>query len=632
MQLKTQSISRNKHLELIHLFFQEMNVTYKPPLFPKPSEIKTPPNADGWKTFYNYYHVFHSVNQVEDDNRFWFLDNIHFPEPLTPFEAIVCEAQWLALSQFSNRVFSIPNIFGITQKMLNGYVYISPNPRIDSSKAIQRAVLFEERAGYYFDNWETLYSQWQQKVESQISALDRIVIPDLPEIEDLASVKSGKGIPASYCLLEAFEKVIENLFVMWSYQFEMLNLSYIALWTFLDFCKQAFPGSSEQTLLAMVEDTDGLLFRPEDELKKLATLAFDWNLSTYFKSFATPDRLFQNLDALPNGKKWLHHYKAAQHPWFNYSSGSGFYHRYRSWIDRPTIPLTLIAGYLENLENGLALEQQKTLSPAERDEMASQYEVRLSTREDRKAFRDLLGLSRLVFPYLENHNFFAEHWHHTIFWNKIREFGAVLKANGFMDDYNDVFFLNRHEIKSALTDLVTSWASGSKPVGAKVWPDQIRSRKHTMNSLRKWSPPPFLGRKPTAIDDPMITMYWGITESNLKGFHSPRQTTSDPITGCGASPGIAEGQVRILKSVDQLDQVEDGDILVCPITSPKWAPVFSKIGATVSDIGGIMCHAAIVSREFGLPAVVGTVQATRVLQTGQTVRVNGNTGVVSILT
>jgi pyruvate,water dikinase len=71
--------------------------------------------------------------------------------------------------------------------------------------------------------------------------------------------------------------------------------------------------------------------------------------------------------------------------------------------------------------------------------------------------------------------------------------------------------------------------------------------------------------------------------------------------------------------------------LVCPVTAPSWGPVFGKIKAAVSDIGGTMSHAAIVAREYGLPAVVGTGQATQRIKTGQRLRVDGNRGIVQIL-
>jgi pyruvate, water dikinase len=87
----------------------------------------------------------------------------------------------------------------------------------------------------------------------------------------------------------------------------------------------------------------------------------------------------------------------------------------------------------------------------------------------------------------------------------------------------------------------------------------------------------------------------------------------------------------VVTGLGDLDTVREGEILVCGITSPAWAPIFSKIAGTVTDIGGIMSHAAIVSREYGLPAVVGTGKATSRIKTGDLLRVNGTDGRVTIL-
>jgi pyruvate, water dikinase len=103
------------------------------------------------------------------------------------------------------------------------------------------------------------------------------------------------------------------------------------------------------------------------------------------------------------------------------------------------------------------------------------------------------------------------------------------------------------------------------------------------------------------------------------------------VRGYAASSGIVEGTARVLRDVNEIGQIRDGEILVCPVTAPSWGPVFGKIKAAVSDIGGTMSHAAIVAREYGMPAVVGTGQATRRIRTGQRVRVDGDRGVVTIL-
>ncbi|WP_457614787.1 phosphoenolpyruvate synthase [Methanopyrus sp.] len=100
------------------------------------------------------------------------------------------------------------------------------------------------------------------------------------------------------------------------------------------------------------------------------------------------------------------------------------------------------------------------------------------------------------------------------------------------------------------------------------------------------------------------------------------------VRGLGASPGIGTGKVRIVMDVDEIDKVEEGDVLVTRMTTPDMVPAMRKASAIVTDEGGITCHAAIVSRELGIPCVVGTGNATEVLEEGQVVTVDGERGVV----
>jgi pyruvate, water dikinase len=126
-------------------------------------------------------------------------------------------------------------------------------------------------------------------------------------------------------------------------------------------------------------------------------------------------------------------------------------------------------------------------------------------------------------------------------------------------------------------------------------------------------------------------MLWGVTTERLQAWAGSQDGDGRQLPGYAASPGEVEGEARVVRSAEQLDEVQPGEILVCTITSPAWAPIFSKIAATVTDIGGIMSHAAIVSREYGLPAVVGTGTATSRIKTGQRIKVDGSTGMVEIL-
>jgi pyruvate,water dikinase len=127
-------------------------------------------------------------------------------------------------------------------------------------------------------------------------------------------------------------------------------------------------------------------------------------------------------------------------------------------------------------------------------------------------------------------------------------------------------------------------------------------------------------------------MLWGVSDDTIQRWlGAGEQGDSNELLGVAASPGVVEGTARVILSPTELDAVQEGEVLICPITAPSWAPVFTKISAAVSDIGGIMAHAAIVSREYGLPAVVGTGFGTKSIKTGQMVRVDGSRGVVTIV-
>jgi pyruvate,water dikinase len=157
----------------------------------------------------------------------------------------------------------------------------------------------------------------------------------------------------------------------------------------------------------------------------------------------------------------------------------------------------------------------------------------------------------------------------------------------------------------------------------------VARRRELLEKLREWKPPPALGTMPHEVSDPILVMLWGVTPQRLQEW--ARTDGGNELSGAAASPGEVEGPARVVDGLGDLDTVREGEILVCTVTSPAWAPIFSKIAATVTDIGGIMSHAAIVSREYGLPAVVGTGLATSRITTGQRLRVDGTNGQVTIL-
>lgn len=109
----------------------------------------------------------------------------------------------------------------------------------------------------------------------------------------------------------------------------------------------------------------------------------------------------------------------------------------------------------------------------------------------------------------------------------------------------------------------------------------------------------------------------------------PPRGDANTVTGLLVSPGVYRGRVRVIRSAVDLSCVRAGDVLVCPTTSAAWTMVFQRAGALVTDAGSVLSHTAIVAREFGLPAVVATANATSVLKDGEEVIVDGTRGTVN---
>src|SRR5271169_353433 len=123
------------------------------------------------------------------------------------------------------------------------------------------------------------------------------VLPDpvLPEFDPLEHVHAGRGIASNHDLLVAYQKTMEGYFRMWHHHFEFLLLGYGAYLTFFDFCKKAFPEITDQTIARMVAGTDAEIFRPDDELRRLAKCAIELGVDGQFREGVSPDQIIKSL-------------------------------------------------------------------------------------------------------------------------------------------------------------------------------------------------------------------------------------------------------------------------------------------------------------------------------------------------
>jgi phosphohistidine swiveling domain-containing protein len=249
---------------------------------------------------------------------------------------------------------------------------------------------------------------------------------------------------------------------------------------------------------------------------------------------------------------------------------------------------------------------------ADRDRREAETLERIDPAQ-RPAFAELLERVKRAAPLEEGHTLYIDQRGLQAVREVLLGFGARLVAQGRLDRREDVFMLDRHKLRKALLH----------DHGARLQAEANR-RRAELDDARGREPELIVGAPPapTGAADPIFIKFYG----------TPGVERGDArrLIGHPASPGRASGTARVVQDASDLGRVSAGDVLVCTTTTPSWTPVFASLAALVTDTGGILCHAAVIAREYGLPAVVGTETATRRIADGSMVTVDGSTGDVWI--
>jgi len=270
--------------------------------FPAPSSLKVLPGTEGAQAAYPYYVQFTKA----DDERFWFYNSMHFPEPMSAFDMVTAEAAYCALGAANTRVHCLPTTLGIDHRIINGRVYIGGNAVTDPAEIARRTEEFQKRAFYYYANWERLYAQWREKMLALIRDAQALPAPALPEFEPLEHVHAGRGVASNHQLLDVYQKTLEGYFRMWHHHFEFLLLGYGAYMTFFAFCKKAFPEITDQTIARMVAGIDAEIFRPDEELRRLARKAVELGVDSAFREGVPVADVIRTLEQSgAPGRSWL---------------------------------------------------------------------------------------------------------------------------------------------------------------------------------------------------------------------------------------------------------------------------------------------------------------------------------------
>ncbi|MBP1735541.1 MAG: PEP-utilizing protein mobile region [Deltaproteobacteria bacterium] len=606
--------------------------------FPFASEVKIPKELEGWEEMYAPIRLFGKDREEWDNNHIWFADKIHAPEPLYPLDDIFQEAWQIALSQNNTRVFCIPPAQGVAQRILGCYMYISPVEPPSPETIGEKAALFGKRVPYVFQNYDMLWEKWLQKFQALGKEMRELeLVKEMPKfVPDDEVIPLVKGYTASYDVLASYNLLINLIFKAWQWHFEYLNLAYAAYLMFADAARKLFPGIKESTIGKMVAGAEVDMFRPEEELCRLSRLAMAHRtVADVLKKDTSAAEKTKELESTADGRVWLEELQRVKDPWMMVSCGSGWFHYEGSWTNKKDVPFTYMQSYIQRLEKGETIERSLTAISEERERIVAEYRKLIKTDDDRKSFDDAFGVVRTIYKYAEDHIFWVEHWLHTIWFEKVRVFGKLLVDNKVLKNVDDIFLFNRFEVPVLLEDLVTTWALGEGvPSRSKFWMEKAEKREKIINAAKQWMAPPALGIPPEEIVEPFTVMLWGVTGAQVDEWMKGEGKAGKDITelkGFASSAGVAEGPARVLKLLGDIVNLKEGEILVAPTTNPSWAPVFTKIKGAVTDIGGLTSHAAIVSREYGLPSVTGTGYATQVIKTGDIIRLDGGTGVVTIV-
>jgi phosphohistidine swiveling domain-containing protein len=228
----------------------------------------------------------------------------------------------------------------------------------------------------------------------------------------------------------------------------------------------------------------------------------------------------------------------------------------------------------------------------------------------RKLFRVLLGWAQRFGPDREQALFYM-----GAGWPTLRrlalELGRRLSESGSLLAAEDIFFLETSEIEAAIT---------ARDSGRTRLANLAHERRELREARKRLHPPP--------VVPPDYKVRFG--PFDMSAFETQRRNIPEGTTlrGFAVSPGRVSAPASVIRSPADFSRMEPGTVLVCPTTTPAWTPLFSQARGLVTDVGGVLAHGSIVAREYGIPAVLGTGQASHRIHHGQHITVDGNQGLV----
>ena len=538
----------------------------------------------------------------------WFRDTAHCTPPVTPLFGW----HWAKFCSHGLKAacaeLSIPACKGWEIRLLNGGIYCSLQIVRDPGEVAEREVKFNLALQPWLDDFDGLWSGYKQEL---LGIYDKLKKLDVDKVTNLELAHHN------YDLMRAYMR-------MWEIHFLGLYAAFSAWYIFDNITKERFglkdlePGFQD-----MVRGFDNKIYQMDQKMWEFNRLAVAMGITDLFKE-NEPDVIIAKLPQSVIGQKWYREFISYLQ---NDDVGGWRMTRFSDltepyWLEKPAIPVALVKDNIMRGSDFNLINIRKQL--AEKRETAISHFLNQIPPEERDYLGKLLKLSGKVSSYNEEHDLYCELMSQALMRRGYLAIGRRLTQAGTISAPEDIFMLNPEEIDRVIMVPETHdlrWLTG---IRRSNWEESCRNNNFPLI---------FTDREnlDEAIRMDILPSRDAIAIKAIVG-ESPRpkrELAADLWGVCGCA-GEAEGEACVVSTYEELSKVKPGNILVCPGINPAWTPVFGKIKGVITDNGGILCHAAIVGREYGLPTIVNTQKGTSRIKTGQMIRMDA-TGAIYIL-
>ena len=520
----------------------------------------------------------------------WTFERMHAPEPLTLADALAFQCAFDHGITTAARAYGVP--MRAQTRRINTYLYLTFVPTTWPPGADDR---LEQAIGRLGELWDDEY---------------------LPEIKRHLQHWEAFDPPNATLpqLIDALDDSVERTRRLYEIHFLIWFPFMAAISQFDDFHREVL-GGSEFDAYRLLQGFDNKTIEGGRALWQLSRQALRVAPVREVLDHVPAEAVITALEASLAGQSFLVRLREYLDAWGQRGDRWGW--SFPSWIEDPTPVLETLKDYVHQPDRDLEAEMAAQVTEREHLVGRAREQLRGALPEVVQRFEYLLQAAQTAIVLTEDHSHWIDfrcmyHLHRISL-----EVGRRFAEAGVIDEPDDVFLLTLEEVGETALELPRV---NRRP--------QLAARRAEIEYFRSVPVPPTLGAAPADAPptDPVNTAL-------SKFFGAPPPMCDDNVLAHGncGSPGKASGPARVVRSLAGAGKLQPGDVLVVPTTAPPWTPLFATAVAVVSDTGGILSHCAVVAREYGIPAVVGTGDGTMRIQDGQLIEVDGDAGIIRLL-